>query len=81
MTKSGNLWAIGYDDLGRAAQSADEVIRLAEKHCLILLDMPVVVRYADGCVTVDGEPLVIATNTGGRTFTSFLAGLALGGRR
>ena len=48
MTKSGHLWAIGYDDMGRAAQVRDEVIRLAEKHCLILLDMAVVVRYPDG---------------------------------
>jgi uncharacterized membrane protein len=38
----------------------------------------VVVRYSDGCVTLDGEPFAAATNLRGHTFASFLAGLALG---
>src|SRR5262249_42725836 len=67
-----------YDDMGRAEQVRHEIIRLAEKHCLILLDTAVVVRYSDGSVTLDGEPFVAATNFSGRTFASFLAGLALG---
>jgi hypothetical protein len=29
MTKSGNLWAIGYDDMGRANQVRDEIISQA----------------------------------------------------
>ena len=37
MTKSGNLWAIGYDDMGRANQVRDEIISLGwHKHYLIL---------------------------------------------
>jgi uncharacterized membrane protein len=77
MTKSGHLWAIGYDDMHRAAQVCEEIKRLGDKHCLILLDMAVAVRYPDGCVTLDGDPLVVSP-TRGRGFASFLAGLALG---
>ena len=28
MTKSGNLWAVGYDNMGRANQVRDEIISL-----------------------------------------------------
>jgi uncharacterized membrane protein len=78
MTKGGNLWAIGYDDMGRAEQVRDEIARLGESHCLILHATAVAVRYPDGCVTLDGEPFVAAINIRGHTFASFLAGLALG---
>jgi uncharacterized membrane protein len=77
MTKVGHLWAIGYDDMGRAEQVRDEITRLGERHCLILLDTAVAVRYPDGSVTLDGEPFVAAINLRGHTFASFLAGLAL----
>jgi uncharacterized membrane protein len=78
MTRCGHLWAVGYDDLGRAEQVRHEFIRLSEKHCLILLDTAVVLRYPDGSVTLDGEPFVAAVHLGGHTFASFLAGLVLG---
>jgi uncharacterized membrane protein len=78
MAKIGHLWAIGYDNMDRAAQVRDEIIRLEERHRLILLDTAVVVRYPDGSVTLDGEPLVRVTNIHSRTFAGFLAGLALG---
>jgi uncharacterized membrane protein len=52
--------------------------KLSETHCLALLDSAVVVRYPDGCVTLDGEPFVAAVPLRGRTFVNFLAGLALG---
>ena len=45
MSKCGHLWAIGFDDTGRAAQVRDEMIRLGwEKHQLILRDIAVAVR-------------------------------------
>jgi uncharacterized membrane protein len=79
MTSSGHLWAVGYPDIGRAAQVRDEIATLAEKHYLILLNTAVAVRYPDGSVTLDGEPFVNATIRLGRhSFASFLAGLALG---
>jgi uncharacterized membrane protein len=78
MTSGGHLWAIGYDDMGRAEQVRHEIIKLSDTHCLILLDTAVVVRYPDGCVTLNGEPSVAAINVGGHGIASFLAGLALG---
>jgi uncharacterized membrane protein len=73
-----HLWAVGYDDMGRATQVRDEIARLGERHCLILLDTAVAVRYPDGSVTLDGERFVSPPAFRGRTFLSFLAGLALG---
>jgi uncharacterized membrane protein len=78
MTKIGHLWAIGYDDMGRAAEVREEIAKLGAKHCLILLDTAVAVRYPDGSVTLDGEAFLVPTSTHGRTIASFLAGLALG---
>src|SRR5262249_6940169 len=78
MMKRGHLWAIGYEDMERAEQVRAEIVRRGQEHCLILLDTAVVVRHPDGCVTLNGEPFVAATNFGGHTFTSFLAGLVLG---
>jgi uncharacterized membrane protein len=78
MIEGGHLWAIGYDDMERAEQVRAEISRLGDRHCLILLDTAVVVRYPDGSVTLDGEPFVSAPMFRGHTFASFLAGLALG---
>ena len=78
MTEATHLWAIGYDDAQRAEQVRAEINRLGERHCLILLDTAVVVRYPDGAFTVDGEPFVAPVPLGGHTLTGFLAGLALG---
>jgi uncharacterized membrane protein len=78
MTTAAHLWAIGFDDMRQADRVLEEVIRLGNRHCLLLLDKAVVVRYPDGSVTLDGEPLVAPLRIGRRTFASFLAGLALG---
>jgi uncharacterized membrane protein len=78
MIKGAHLWAIGFDDMQRADQVRAEIARLGEKHCLILLNTSVVVRYPDGCTTLDGEPFVAVTKFSGHTFASFLAGLVLG---
>jgi uncharacterized membrane protein len=78
MMKDGHLWAVGYDDIQRAEHVRAEIARLGETRCLTLLDTAVIKRYPDGCVTLDGEPFVAAANLSGRTFASFLAGLALG---
>jgi uncharacterized membrane protein len=78
MTRQAHLWAIGFDDMERAEQVRAEITRLSARHCLILLDTAVIVRYPDGCVTLDGEPFVAALRFSGHTVASFLAGLALG---
>jgi uncharacterized membrane protein len=77
MATSQHLWAIGFDEIGRADQVRKEIANLAEKHCLILLDSAVVARYLDGCVTLDGERFAAVPSLTGRTFARFLAGLAL----
>jgi uncharacterized membrane protein len=77
-TKGAHLWAVGYGDVGRAEQVRAEIARLAERHCLILLDTAVLVHYADGCLTLDGEPLADGVTFGGHGLASFFAGLALG---
>ncbi len=79
MSKCGNLWAIGFDDTGRAALVRDEITRLAwEQHCLILVDVAVAVRYPNGTFTLNGEPFPVVTMTPGGTFARFLAALSLG---
>ena len=79
MTKSGNLWAIGYDDMGRANQVRDEIVRLGwDKHYLLLDDVAVVVRHPDGSFTLNREPFPAASNVLGCSVVGFLAGLVLG---
>jgi uncharacterized membrane protein len=78
MTAAAHLWALGFDDTSRADQILEELVGLSKKHCLILLDTAVVVRYLDGCVTLNGERFVAPLPVGGRTLAGFLAGLALG---
>ena len=79
MTKSGNLWAIGYDDMGRANQVRDEIITLGwDKHYLLLNDVAVVVRHSDGSFTLDREAFPAASNVVGCSVVGFLAGLVLG---
>jgi uncharacterized membrane protein len=76
--KAGHLWAIGYDDMRRAEQVREVITRLGQRHCLILLETAVAVRYPDGLFTLDGESVVATSKIQGHTFASFLAGLALG---
>jgi uncharacterized membrane protein len=78
MTSGGHLWAIGYRDMERAEQVRPEIQRLGEQGCLILLDTAVAVRWPDGFVTLDGEPMVAATTLHGHGLAGFFARLALG---
>jgi uncharacterized membrane protein len=78
MMDVGHLWAVGYDDVRRAEEMRDVIARLSESHCLILCDAAVAVRYADGSLTLDGEPYVLAGNIRDRGLAGLLARLALG---
>src|SRR5262245_39305267 len=63
MTKPEHLWAIGYDDMGRAEQVRDEIISLGwDTHYLDLLDVAVVVRHPDGSFTCNREPFPAVAN-------------------
>ena len=82
MTGRGHLWAIGFDDMGRAEEFRDEIATLAsEKHDLVLLDAAVAVRFNDGCFTLNGEPFPVVIKTHGGSVAHLLACLALGARR
>ena len=79
MTRCANLWAVGFNDPERAARLRDEIAWLGwDKHYLNLLDVAVAVRYPDGSLTLNGEPLPMVTNVGGHPLASILAALALG---
>ena len=82
MTAAAHLWAIGYDDMARADQVREEIIDLAwgagmAGKYLILNDIAVVVRDADGSFTVDRKPFRGLANILAGTGVGFLAGLAL----
>jgi uncharacterized membrane protein len=77
--KCGHLWAIGFDDIGRASEVRDEVCKLGwQRHDLALRDAAVAVRYPDGCFTLNGEPFPIVIKIHGGTLAHLLASLALG---
>jgi uncharacterized membrane protein len=75
---SSHLWAIAYDDVEGAARLRDEIVRLGwEQHDLLLLDVAVVVRHADGSFTFDRKPFPGITNILGCAAVGFLAGLVV----
>jgi uncharacterized membrane protein len=79
MTRTWNLWAVGYDNPARADQVRDEITRLGwEQHHLLLGDVAVVVRHPDGSFTIDREPFPALPNILAATAAGFLAGLAVG---
>lgn len=81
MSEYGHLWAIGYDDVGRADEVREEIKRLGllgwDQRYLILVDVAVVVRHADGSFTFNQEPFPAVYNILGCTVVGFLAGLVL----
>jgi uncharacterized membrane protein len=83
MATAAHLWAIGYDDVGQAAQVRDEIVRLGwgEGHAskyLILMDTAVVIRQPDGSFTLDHKPFPAVANIVACTTVGFLTGLVLG---
>jgi uncharacterized membrane protein len=79
MRSAGHLWAIGYEDVGRAKQVRDEIVTLGwDKHYLILEDVAVVERNPDGSFTLERESFPAASNILGCTAVGFLAGLVIG---
>jgi uncharacterized membrane protein len=76
---TGNLWAVGYDDIGRANQVCEEIVSLGwNKHYLILEDIAVIVRHPDGSFTLNREKFPAAANIVGSSVVGFLAGLVVG---
>jgi len=78
MTTTGNLWAIGYDDVGRAEKAREEITWLGwSEHFLILEDVAVVVRHPDGSFTIDHKPFPALANVLACTTVGFLTGLVV----
>jgi len=78
MSTAAHLWAIAYDDMGRAEQVRDEVTRLGwEQRSLLLEDVAVVVRHPDGSFTFDRERFQGVANILACTTVGFLAGLVV----
>ena len=82
MTTTSHLWAIAYDDIGRAEKVRDEIVRFAWETSdvgkyLVLADIAVVVRHADGTFTFDRKPFSGLANIAVCTGVGFLAGLVL----
>ena len=74
-----HLWAVGYDDMERASQVRDEIVRLGwVENRLLLTDLAVVVRHLDGSFTLDRERFPTGANIVGASAVGFLAGLVLG---
>jgi uncharacterized membrane protein len=79
MKSSGHLWAVGFDDMERANQVRDEIVRLGwVDNKLILQDVAVVVRHLDGSFTLDRERFPTGYNIVGASAVGFLAGLVIG---
>ena len=79
MKNGEHLWAVAYDDMERANQVRDEIVRLGwDEQYLILNDVAVVVRHLDGSFTLDRERFPSSANVLGCSAVGFIAGLVLG---
>jgi uncharacterized membrane protein len=79
MANSSHLWAVGYDDMERANQVRDEIIKLGwDKHYLQLDDVAVVVRHPDGSFTFDRKAFPAVSNVLGCSVVGLVAGLVVG---
>ena len=79
MKTSEHLWAVAYDNMERANQVRDEIVRLGwNKNRLILDDVAVVVRRPDGSFTLDRERFPSAANVLGASAIGFIAGMVIG---
>jgi uncharacterized membrane protein len=79
MKNGEHLWAVAYDDMERANQVRDEIVRLGwDATYLNLNDVAVVVRHPDGSFMLDRERFPTAANVLGSSAVGFIAGLVLG---
>ncbi len=82
VANTGHLWAIGFDEIGRAGAVRDEITKLAWDPTeggkyLILVDAAVVIRHPDGSFTLEREPFPGIQNILSCSVVGFLAGLVL----
>ncbi len=77
-TSTAHFWAIGYDDPSQAEHTRAQVTALAgaEQH-LLLLDVAILTRAADGSYMLNRQPFPLTGNVLAGGPLGFLAGLAL----
>jgi uncharacterized membrane protein len=76
METTGRMWAIGYDDVGRADRVREEIVRLGwDRPYLILEDIAVVLRRPDGTFALNREPFPAVAHIMGLTLVGLLVGL------
>jgi len=76
MATISHLWAVGYDNMERADEVREVVMKLGwDESSLILQDIAVVVRHTDGRFTFNRNPLPAVVSLAGFTAVGFLAGL------
>ena len=79
MGSDAHLWAVGFDNVGRAEEVRSVISKLGAEQDLILLDTAVLVRHPDGILTLDRERFVVANELRRHTFVCFLTRLTLSG--
>ena len=73
-----HLWAVMYDDPQRAEQVRAEVVGLAGAQLrLLLLDIAILFRHADGLYTLDRKPFPVTGNILASKTLDFVLGVAL----
>jgi uncharacterized membrane protein len=77
VNKSGNLWAVVYDEPAAAERARAVVRALQDFHCLMVDDVAIVTRRPDGSFELDREPNPGLAVTGGCGLFGFLAGLVV----
>jgi uncharacterized membrane protein len=78
MNKSGNLWAVVYDDPTAAERARAAVGALQDCHCLMVDDVAIVTRLPNGSFEVDRDPNPGLAVTEGGGLIGLLAGLVVG---
>ena len=75
MTPIRHIWAIGFDDTGRADEVRDKITKLGrDRDDLTIKDVAVVVRHPNGSFTLDREPLAALMYVLGCAALSFITG-------
>jgi uncharacterized membrane protein len=78
MSHTAHLWAIGYEDPALAQKTREELCYLGgARQSLLLLDIAILTRHADGSYALDRQPFPMTGNVLGGGTLGFIAGLAL----
>jgi uncharacterized membrane protein len=78
MSRLAHLWAIAYDDVAAAEKTREEICYLGgARQSLLLLDIAILIRHADGSYALDRQPFPVTGNIVGAGTLGFIVGMAL----